>query len=101
MKEAALLAVVLLLFGGAAMVPPIAQDDHHVTIDRRSIAGVLNGMDVLSNVLFFGVGIAGLTVTVERHDRALFRDRWTRWPRDVIGSDRNADFSSLMKRLTN
>ena len=80
MKEATLLVVVLLLFGGAVMVPPIAQDDHHVTMDGRSIAGVPNGMDVLSNLLFFAVGIAGLAATVERRGRTPFRDRWTRWP---------------------
>jgi hypothetical protein len=80
MKEATLLAVVLLLFGGAAIMPPIAQDDHHVTMDRRSIIGVPNGMDVLSNLLFFGVGIAGFAATVERRGRTPFRDRWTRWP---------------------
>ena len=80
MKEATLLAVVLLLFGGTALSPRIAQDDHHVTVDRRTIAGVPNGMDVLSNVLFFGVGIAGLAATVAGRGRTPFRDRWTRWP---------------------
>jgi hypothetical protein len=80
MKAAALLVVVLLLFGGAAMAPPIAQNDHHVMMDQRTIAGVPNGMDVLSNVLFFGVGIAGLAVTVGCRGRTPFRDHWTRWP---------------------
>jgi hypothetical protein len=80
MKEATLLAAVLLLFGGAATAPPIAQDDHHVMVDQRTIAGVPYGMDVLSNILFFGVGIAGLAVTVDRGGRTPFRDRWTRWP---------------------
>lgn len=80
MKEATLLAVVLLLFGGAAMAPPIAQDDRHVMTDRRTIAGVPNGLDVLSNVLFLGVGLAGLAATVDRRGRSPFRDRWTRWP---------------------
>lgn len=80
MKEATLLAVVLLLFGGTALAPRIAQDDHHVTTDRRTIAGVPNGMDVLSNVLFFAVGIIGLAATVECRGRTAFRDRWTRWP---------------------
>lgn len=80
MKEATLLAVVLLLFGGAAMVPPIAQDDRHTMMDQRSIIGVPNGMDVLSNLLFLAVGGAGLAATVERRGRAPFRDRWTRWP---------------------
>ena len=80
MKEATLLAVVLLLFGGTALAPRIAQDDHHMTTDRRTIAGVPNGMDVLSNVLFFGVGIAGLAATTERRGRTPFRERWTRWP---------------------
>jgi len=37
-------------------------------------------MDVLSNVLFLAVGIAGLAATVERRGRTPFRDRWTRWP---------------------
>jgi hypothetical protein len=80
MKEATILAVVLLLFGGTTVVPPIAQDEHHVTMDSRTIAGVPNGMDVLSNVLFFAVGIAGFAATVERGGRKVFRDRWTRWP---------------------
>jgi hypothetical protein len=80
MKEATLLVVVLLLVGGAAMAPPIAQDDRHATMDQRSIAGVPNGLDVLSNGLFLAVGIAGLAATVERRGRTPFRDRWTRWP---------------------
>ena len=80
MKEATLLAVVLLLFGGTALAPRIAQDDRHVTTDRRTIAGLPNAMDVLSNVLFFGVGITGLAATVEHRGRTAFRDRWTRWP---------------------
>lgn len=80
MKEATLLAVVLVLFGGSAFMPPMAQDDHHVTLDQRTIVGVPNGMDVLSNVLFLAIGIAGLAATAERGGRTPFRDRWTRWP---------------------
>lgn len=80
MKEATLVAVILLLVGGASMAPPIGQDDRHVMVDQRTIAGVPNGMDVLSNVLFLAVGIAGLAVTIDRRGRTPFRDRWTRWP---------------------
>lgn len=80
MKEATLLAVVVLLCGSAWMAPPIAQDEHYVPIDQRTIAGVPNGMDVLSNVCFLAVGVAGLAATVERRGRTPFRDRWTRWP---------------------
>jgi hypothetical protein len=80
MKEATLLAVILLLLGGASMAPRISQDDRHVMVDQRTIAGVPNGMDVLSNVLFLAVGIAGLASTVDRRGRTPFRDRWTRWP---------------------
>ncbi len=49
-------------------------------VDRRTIAGVPNGMDVLSNVLFLVVGVAGLAATSDRRGRTPFRDRWTRWP---------------------
>jgi hypothetical protein len=59
MKEATLLAVVLLLFGGAAMVPPIAHDDHHVTMERRSIAGVRTAWMCWRICCFFIVGIVG------------------------------------------
>jgi hypothetical protein len=80
MKEAGLLAVVLLMLACTAAAPPIRQDDHHVMVDQRTVAGVPNGMDVLSNALFLVVGIAGLAATVDRRGRSPFRDRWTRWP---------------------
>jgi hypothetical protein len=80
MKEATLATVILLLAGGASLAPRISQGDRHVMVDQRTIAGVPNGMDVLSNVLFFAVGIAGFAATLERRGRTPFRDRWTRWP---------------------
>ncbi len=80
MKEATLITLILLLVGGASVAPRISQDDRHVMVDQRTIAGVPNGMDVLSNVLFLAVGAAGFAATLERRGRKPFRDRWTRWP---------------------
>jgi len=80
MKEAVLVTVILLLGGGASLAPRISQDDRHVMVDQRTVAGVPNGMDVLSNVLFLAVGIAGFAATLERRGCTPFRDRWTRWP---------------------
>jgi hypothetical protein len=79
-KEATLLTAALLLVICAAMVPRVAQDDHHITVDQRTLFGVPNGMDVLSNTLFFAVAIAGLAATGDHRGHAPFRDRWTRWP---------------------
>ena len=100
MKAAILLAAVLLIVGGAAMAAPVAQDDRHVMTDQRTIAGVPNGMDVLSNVLFLGVGLAGLAATVERRGCSPFRDRWTRWPyRALFGGVALTTFGSSWYHL--
>jgi len=81
LKERTLVAVALLLIAAAAAAPRISQDDRHVMVDQRTIAGVPNGMDVLSNVAFLFAGVGGvLATTGRRRGRTPFRDAWTRWP---------------------
>ena len=80
-KERVLVAVSLALALCAVAAPRIGQDDRHVMVDQRTIAGVPYGMDVLSNLPFLFVGVAGLIATSSRRSgRTPFRDAWTRWP---------------------
>jgi hypothetical protein len=73
---AAALAAVLI---GVMLTPRIAQDTaYHQFADRRVIAGVPNALDVLSNVPFAFVGVAGLVATFRRRTR--FENPWERWP---------------------
>jgi len=71
----------------AAILPPIPQPStYHLFADRRSLLGISNGLDVLSNVPFAVVGLAGLAVTWfrRRNDTAPFSDPWERWPYTVL-----------------
>lgn len=57
--------------GGAAalflLVPPIAQDAaYHGFADSRRVAGIPNGLDVLSNAPFALAGAAGLALLLDR-----------------------------------
>lgn len=54
-----------------ALVPPIAQSPgYHDFADRRTLLGVPNALDVLSNASFAAVGLLGLAV-LRRHARAV------------------------------
>jgi hypothetical protein len=49
--------------GVIVALPPIPQDlEYHAFADQRTVFGVRNALNVLSNVPFFAVGIAGLIV---------------------------------------
>ncbi|MGH7354336.1 MAG: hypothetical protein ACRELS_07120 [Candidatus Rokuibacteriota bacterium] len=54
----------------AALLPPIPQDlGYHAFADRRTLAGVPNALNVLSNVVFLAVGVAGLVRLASRRAR--------------------------------
>src|SRR2546423_861902 len=63
-----------------AFVPPIPQDPaYHHFADRRAWLGIPNALDVLSNLPFLIVGLAGLlTVLRGSHPSTAFADRWER-----------------------
>lgn len=64
-----------------AFVPPIAQPQwYHDFADRRVLLGVPNFFDVLSNLAFVAVGVAGLA----RLPRQAFIERRERWPYAVF-----------------
>jgi hypothetical protein len=56
-----LIGVVAALVLGAALAPRVAQDpDYHAFADRGALAGIPNWQNVLSNIPFVLVGLAGL-----------------------------------------
>jgi hypothetical protein len=60
--------------------PPIPQArEYHQFADARTVVGVPNAFDVLSNLPFAIVGIAGL-ITVFRYGDDVFSRPWERWP---------------------
>ena len=64
-------------------LPPIAQDAaYHNFADQRSMLGVPNMLNVISNVPFVVVGILGLMILLSQPPRtaAPFTDPWERWP---------------------
>jgi predicted membrane channel-forming protein YqfA (hemolysin III family) len=75
----ALAAAAVLSAAVLAAVPRIAQEpDYYQFADTRTVLGVPNGLNVLSNLAFAVVGLAGIAVMVSR-GRAL-RDPRERWP---------------------
>ena len=63
--------------------PPLPQPlDYHVMADRRTLIGIPNCLNVLSNLPFAIVGLAGLVQTFGRgtFGGPPFADPWTRWP---------------------
>jgi hypothetical protein len=63
--------------------PPIPQDpDYHRFADQRAILGIANGWNVLSNIPFLFVAIAGWRVVRERASD--LRAAWLAWPYAVF-----------------
>jgi len=58
--------------------------EYHQFADRRAFFGEPNFFDVLSNVPFAIVGIAGLVVVFRRHSDAIFVSPWERWSYAVL-----------------
>ena len=75
-----ILAVAMLLV--AAIMPPIPQPaEYHQFADRRSYFGILNFFDVISNIVFLFVGMAGLVFLLHsRLARRAFVALPERWP---------------------
>jgi uncharacterized protein DUF6962 len=67
MKRAVLCLCVAAVCAVAAALPAIPQDPgYHLMADRRALGGIPNAADVLSNVPFAIVGIAGLVLVRRR-----------------------------------
>src|SRR6266516_2537207 len=61
--------------------PAMPQDPlYHQFADRRSILGIANGLNVLSNIPFLLVGIAGCRAVLASARRSALHAQWLMWP---------------------
>ncbi len=82
-RHAGLVLTVTLMVIGLFALPPIPQGSAaHVMVDQRSLSGIPNGLDVLSNIPFAAIGLLGLVATFGRRASrgSPFSDSWERWP---------------------
>jgi hypothetical protein len=80
-RHAVLVAVLVVAVVVVFLQPPIPQAlDYHIMADRRPCPGIANCLDVLSNLPFAIIGIAGLVTTFGRRGGDRFADSWERWP---------------------
>lgn len=62
----------LLLAGAVFLLPPIGRGQaYHDFADQRSWLGIPNALNVLSNLVLLVAGIAGLSITLRRHNPPL------------------------------
>ena len=74
-----LVATAVLAIARACSIPRIPQDPRYFAfVDDRNLVGVPNALNVLSNVTFAGVGLAGLVLLWR--GRIALRDARERWP---------------------
>jgi hypothetical protein len=75
-------AVVIACVSAVFSQPPIPQDPaYHVMADRRTLFGIPNALNVLSNIPFAMAGALGLFYVFSPRPRARpFSDPWERWP---------------------
>jgi hypothetical protein len=81
-RHAVLMIAIAVSVFGVMSQPPIAQDPaYNVFADERSLFGIPNALNVLSNVAFGAAGAIGLAVVFSRSARhTVFREGWRRWP---------------------
>jgi hypothetical protein len=81
MRHLILALAVLGTIGVAMAVPPVPQPlAYHEMADRRTIAGIPNAFNVLSNLPFAIVGVLGLIAVGGGRGRVPFVDPWQRRP---------------------
>ena len=66
-KAALVIGLTALALGAALLTAPVPQDPaYHVFADQRTLLGIPNFWNVVSNLAFLGAGIAGLAVLAHR-----------------------------------
>lgn len=80
------LAIVVLIVIAMLIHGPIAQPtDYHLFADQSRLAGIPHAADVLSNLGFALVGIAGLGALWPRRDSVAFRSAWPGYTLFLVG----------------
>lgn len=85
---AILLASAVAIALAAALAPPLAQhESYHAFADRRALLGITNFFDVISNLAFLFVGVAGFYFVLrgtQPHGGPAFQDPAQRWAWAVV-----------------
>jgi uncharacterized membrane protein YhaH (DUF805 family) len=83
-RRAYLIALLLIVvLGGVMSLPPIAQDPmYHAFADRRGLLGISSFLNVVTNLAFLAVGMAGISLCARR--RRGLGARWA-WMACFIG----------------
>ena len=83
MRTRSIVALTMLCIAAALLLPAVPQSlEYHHFADRRDLLGIANFLDVVSNLGFLIVGIAGLVIVFG--GRARFEFRSERWPSAVF-----------------
>jgi hypothetical protein len=82
LRHATLAAAMLASTIAVFFFPPTPQPlDYHHMADARTLLGIPNALNVLSNLPFAIVGVLGLALTLSPSSaHAAFRNPWERWP---------------------
>ena len=84
-RAGALLLVILALIALTALHAPIPQPPaYHDFADHRTIGGIPNAWNVLSNLPFAVVGVWGLSLLMRRQNPLRMGSAWERWPVGVF-----------------
>ena len=76
-----LIVFIIAVLSGVHFLRPIPQDpSYHLFADTRTILGIANFFDVLSNLPFLVVGVLGLAYTIPKRQKAAFGENYERWP---------------------
>ena len=83
MRTGLIVVFTILCIAAALLLPAVPQSlEYHHFADQRDLLGIANFLDVVSNLGFLIVGIAGLTIVFG--GRAQFEFRSERWPYAVF-----------------
>ena len=83
MRTGLIVVFTMLCIAAALLLPAVPQSlEYHHFADQRDLLGIANFLDVVSNLGFLIVGIAGLTIVFG--GRAQFEFRSERWPYAVF-----------------
>ena len=84
-RTLAIIGLTLATIVAMALAPQIPQDEsNHDFADQRSVLGISNFLNVVSNLPFLLTGLAGLLFLTRRPSTGSFLHRFERWPYAVF-----------------
>lgn len=81
LRHLMLVLTVCAVLAAVLLQPPMPQPlSYHNMADQRTLLGIPNALNVLSNLPFAVIGALGLVAIFKRGTRHLFDNPWERWP---------------------